>query len=282
MRPLTGVKKAAAKPPFGAGGPRAGVQAPHGESRSSRSSPEVMGSKGVALPRAPVAVPSFLAVGSARVGLAVASVEVQGREHASGPAILAALGVSRGSPILAVDPASAKQRLEQVPWIRSASIYRHLPDTLFVHIVEQMPLAFWQRQGQLTLIDQDGRPIATNDLGAFSNLPVLVGDDVPQTAAKLLALLATEPELATHVASAVRVGERRGPSISIWASMPRLPEENPVEAWHRLAEFEKRDRILERDVTMVDLRLSDRVFLHVSPDPAKSPDKRTTKSGRPA
>jgi cell division protein FtsQ len=209
-------------------------------------------------------------------------VEVQGREHASGPAILAALDVSRGSPILAVDPASAKQRLEQVPWIRSASIYRHLPDTLFVHIVEQMPLAFWQRQGQLTLIDQDGHPIATNDLGAFSNLPVLVGDDVPQTAAKLLALLATEPELAAHVASAVRVGERRWTVHFDMGVDAALPEENPVEAWHRLAEFEKRDRILERDVTMVDLRLSDRVFLHVSPDPVKSPDKRTTKSGRPA
>jgi cell division protein FtsQ len=219
---------------------------------------------------------------SVRIGFAVTSVEVQGRERASAAAILAALNVSRGSPILAIDPASAKQRLETVPWIRSATIYRRLPDTLFVRIVEQQPLAFWQRQGQLTLIDQEGRPIGTNDLGAFPNLPVLVGDDVPQTAAKLLSLLATEPELAAHVVSAVRVGDRRWTLHFDVGVDAALPEENPEQAWHRLAQFEKRDRILERDVTMVDLRLPDRVFLHFPPDSVKPTDKKAVKSGRPA
>src|SRR5262249_12976678 len=152
---------------------------------------------------------------------------------------LTALGVARGTPIFAIDPAAAKQRLEHVPWVRSASIYRRLPDTLVITMTEQAPLAFWQRGDHLVLIDRDGKPIDTPDLGNFPILPVLVGDDAPENAEPLIKILDSEPKLADQVAAAVRIGARRwniqfknGVSVA-------LPEQDADGAWHRLAAIER-------------------------------------------
>jgi cell division protein FtsQ len=218
---------------------------------------------------------------SADAGFRVRAVEVEGRERATAGSILAALGVARGTPIFAVDPAAAKLRLERVPWVKTASVYRRLPDTLLVAMTEQEPLAFWQRGAGLTLIDRDGKPIAERKLGDFARLPVLVGDDAPANAGAVIKMLDSEPKLAEQVAAAVRIGARRwnvefknGVSVA-------LPEEDATGAWHRLAAIEKNHRILERRVLLVDLRLPDRVYLRLPPELMPKPPKVSRGKGDP-
>lgn len=208
---------------------------------------------------------------SADAGFQVRAVEVEGRERASAEAILSAIGVARGTPIFAIDPAAAKARLEHVPWVRSASVYRRLPDTLFIVMTEQEPLAFWQRGAALTLIDRDGKPIAERNLGEYSRLPVLVGDDAPANAEAVIKLLDSEPKLAEQVAAAVRVGGRRWNVEFKNGVAVALPEDDATGAWHRLAAIEKNHRVLERRVLLVDLRLPDRVYLRLPPDLAPKP-----------
>ncbi|MCC7049066.1 MAG: FtsQ-type POTRA domain-containing protein, partial [Alphaproteobacteria bacterium] len=52
------------------------------------------------------------------VGLVVDDVIVEGRVETRTRDVLAALQVERGMPVLAVDPRAAKERLEQIPWVR--------------------------------------------------------------------------------------------------------------------------------------------------------------------
>jgi len=69
---------------------------------------------------------------------------------------------AQNSPVSEVDiavDALLKARLEAMPWVREAEIERLLPDTIFVRLDERQPLAFWQRQGKLVLIDRDGYEI---------------------------------------------------------------------------------------------------------------------------
>jgi len=223
-------------------------------------------------PTLPALKERLLAI-SAGMGLSVNAVEVEGRDRARARDVLGALGVRRGMPILALDPAAAKSRLEEVPWVRSASVYRRLPDTIYIELREQKPLAFWQRGRSLVLIDHDGRPIAEHNLGAYARLPVLVGDDAPANAAAVIGIMTSEPALAAEVAAAVRIGGRRwniqlknGVSVA-------LPEQDAAGAWHRLATIEKSHRVLERRVELVDLRLPDRVYLRLPPDLAPKPPK---------
>jgi len=218
---------------------------------------------------------------SAGLGLAVANVEVEGRQRASREVILSALEVERGMPILSFDPAEAKRRLERVPWVRSASVERRLPDTIRIRIAEREPLALWQRQGKLVLIDREGVVVTGEQIERFGNLIVLVGPDAPKAGAALLAMLAGEADLVSRVAAAVRVGGRRW-NLRLDSGIDiALPEEDASNAWHRLAELERSEGILERDIQMVDLRLPDRLVVRATPtEQPKSPGKKARQPGK--
>jgi len=205
---------------------------------------------------------------TAQAGLTVSDVAVRGRSRTSGDAILAALGAARGTPMLEVNPSAAKVRLEALPWIRAASVERLLPGTIYVQVAERQPLALWQRKGKLELIDREGGVVPVPSLDDFADLLILVGDDAPKAAPALLDMLASEPALRPHVSAAVRVGGRRWNLKLDNGIDVALPEDNVGAAWHQLAQLDRTDGLLRRDILKVDLRLPDRLVLQV-PEAAK-------------
>jgi len=229
--------------------------------------------------RAMTAVEQRVLAWTAGCGLAVADIEVEGRHRVSREAVLEALGVAGGTPILAVDVAEAKRRLETIAWVRSAAVERRLPDMLYVRLVERQPLALWQRQGKLVLVDREGVVIPGERPESFADLVILVGNDAPANGATLIDMFQSEKELASHVAAAVRVGGRRWNLRFDSGIDVALPEEDPAGAWRRLAALEQSDGILERDVEMIDLRLPDRLVLR-TPEPPKPAGKKPRQPGK--
>jgi cell division protein FtsQ len=216
------------------------------------------------------------------LGLVVDNIEVEGRTTTDIATILAALGAHAGTPILAVSPTRAKEQLEALPWVRSASIERRLPGTLHVRLVERKPLAVWQHDGKQELIDRDGTVIPVTDLSRFAKLPTVVGgDDARHGAASLVELLASEADLAARVTAIVLVGDRRWNVRIDNAIDVLLPEDDAAGAWSKLARLERTSQVLQRDVQTVDLRLPDRLVMRVS-DPAKDPSltKKTHPGGK--
>jgi cell division protein FtsQ len=218
--------------------------------------------------------------GTALLGLTVADIRVEGRETTDRETILAALDARLGSPILAVSPSRAKQRLESLPWVRSAVIERRLPDTLEVRLVERKPLALWQHGGKVELIDREGAVIPVPRLDGFARMPLVVGEGAASHAAELLDMLASEPDLAARITAAVRVGDRRWNLRIDNAIDVLLPADETAGAWAQLARLERSSAILKRDVQTVDVRLPDRLVLRVSPEaPKEAP---AAKKGRPS
>ncbi len=207
---------------------------------------------------------------SAAVHLTVQSVEVVGRQRADRDAILQALRVRRGTPILSVDLDAAKTRLEALPWVRSAAVERLLPEGILVRLVEHRPLAIWQHQHRFDVIDQAGAIIPHARVEDFPNLPQLVGKDAPDAASDLISMLASEPDLARHVTAATRMGGRRWNLELDNGIEVALPEDEAEAAWHRLAALDRTDRLLERDITRIDMRLADRLVLRLPAATAKS------------
>jgi len=206
---------------------------------------------------------------SAEMGMTVRTVLLQGREETSRNSILAALGVARGQPLLAFDPAAAKERLERLDWVREAAVERRFPGTIAVRIVERRPLALWQRDGKLALVDDTGTVIEQDNIARFASLPIIVGDDAPHHAAALLAMLASEPRLKAHVRAAVWVADRRWNLHLDNGIDVRLPEERPEAAWARLADLDRSTGLLQRDLIAIDLRMNDRLILQLSPAAAR-------------
>jgi cell division protein FtsQ len=206
---------------------------------------------------------------SGQAGLAVRDVYVEGRRRTPQHVLRTRLDIEIGMPILAVDPAATRQRLEELGWIERASVARMLPDAIQIRLLERQPLALWQRDGRFEVIDRGGVVIEdalSHHPEQYEHLRVLVGDDAPQAAAGLFALLSTEPALSNRVVAATRVGERRWTlhldnQIEVW-----LPERDVLGAWRLLAQKVRDDALLERAITLIDLRfLPDRLRLRLDP-----------------
>ena len=207
---------------------------------------------------------------SAEFGMTVKNIEVSGREKTDTNALLAAIGQKPGTPIITFDVEAARERVEELSWVRSAKVERQLPDTLIVAIVERKPLALWQTEGRdHVLIDGDGEQLQNYELGDYLDLPVLVGDDAPKAAAEMLTTLQTIPHLYDQITGAQRIGHRRWNIQLANGMFIRLPEENMELAWRRLEMLDREHGILDRDVLIVDLRLPDRTFVRLTPGAAE-------------
>lgn len=199
-------------------------------------------------------------------GLTVQQVTVVGREVVRAKDVLAALGVERGQSILSVDVEAARERLAALSWVQAAAVARRMPDTIHVRLVERRPMALWQIDKRILLVDQNGIAIDgdTKGLANYAQLPQIVGPDAPAAAAELLELYARTPALAKRVQAAIRVGKRRWNLRFDNGVTVAMPELGLSEAWDRLAELEDSYRILARDVVVVDLRQPDRLIVRLS------------------
>jgi cell division protein FtsQ len=211
---------------------------------------------------------------SGAVGLAVADVQVEGRQMTAKETVLRAIGAQRGTPLLAVNPAAVRAELEAIPWVRSASVERLFPDTIYVRIAEREPLALWQYKGKLSLIDRDGVAITSERLERWAGLPLVVGEDAPAHAAEIIAILATEPTLARRVNAATWIGGRRWNLRMDNGVDVQLPEKGADLAWAQLAKLERTNSLLDRNVEIVDLRLPDRLVVRTVPEPVRETPKK--------
>ena len=202
-------------------------------------------------------------------GLAVREVLVRGRQITARDDLIAALDIHSGMPILAIEIEEARQRVESLGWIKSATIARRLPDTIYVQIEERTALALWQHKGRVALIDRDGAIIQRHKLDGFAALPLVVGGDAPENATPLLDLLRTYPAVAGQVEAAVRVSGRRWNLRLRNGIDVRLPADDVATALDRLAEYQREHALFERDVIAVDLRVPDRLIVRVSGEAAE-------------
>lgn len=198
---------------------------------------------------------------TADAGFVVEDVFVVGRLDTPRDDLSEAVGVERGDPILGVNLEDVRERILALPWVRDAAVERQLPHTVLVQISERRAIAIWQNRGQFAVIDEHGDVLSSGDVSPYAHLPVVVGDDAPRHAAELLAMLASEPELDKRVKAAVRVGGRRW-NVKLASDIEvRLPEQDSLAAWHRLAEYQRVHQLLDKKVTSIDLRLPDRLVV---------------------
>lgn len=210
---------------------------------------------------------------TADLGLRVSDVVVEGRNETSAHAILAAVGVKRGAPLLALDLAAARARLEALPWVRTASVERRWPHLVFVRIEERIPFALWQAGRQIRLIDRESKVIEGADIHRFSKLPLVVGEGANKQVAAYLDMLSNVPSLERRIEAGIWVGNRRWNIHFANGVEVRLPETDPEEALQRLADLDEKQRLLSRDIVMIDLRLPDRLIVRLSPEAAQRQGK---------
>jgi cell division protein FtsQ len=191
-------------------------------------------------------------------GLGLQQVTLTGQHFAADTDIYAALELDRFRTLLSFDAAAAKDRLEQLPWVESATIEREAPDGINVAIVERVPFAVWHVDNGSWLIDRAGRKLEAVAADAMPELPRVAGAGAGPEAAQLSALLARYPAIAGRVELAERVGERRWRLHMAGGGSVELPAEGEAAALVRLT------RLVESglgNAKRVDLRVSTRTLI---------------------
>ncbi len=206
----------------------------------------------------------------ARHGFSVQEIILHGRHRSTSDEIRRVVGLNRGSPIFAVHPQKIKKRIEHLPWVDTASVHLYLPNKVEIIIKERTPVALWQRNGKLSLIDTTGRVIPGAKIDKFGNLPILLGEEAPRRAALLFDLLSAAGPLSSGVIGANWVGKRRWNLRLTNGLIIKLPEYSPDRALRRLSRLDKRFRLLERDIKTIDLRLPDRMIIKLGTQRALS------------
>ena len=219
---------------------------------------------------------SFLAQQAAiTADLRLNEIFVRGRARTPQKALLDILNAERGMPLTAIDIGKAREEIQRLPWVKTVEIERRLPHFLLVNLTERAPIAVWQNKGVYKPIDSDGQIIETT-VRKLSGLPLIVGEEAPEKTPELLSFLAQEPDLMRRVKAGVRIGNRRwnvilddlDDGITV-----RLPESDPASEWGRLARLDKTQRLLDRDISMIDLRQPDKLIVHVK-EPKKNKPRR--------
>ena len=201
---------------------------------------------------------------SRRAGFAVTDIAVEGRKQTEKADLAAALGTTTGAPILSFKPEEALAKIEKLPWTDEVVVVRKLPNTIYVKLTEREPLARWQREGKVVIIDRDGKELPGAVPEKFPNLPLVIGEDAPPETAELLSALKDFPTVKNIMEAAVRVSDRRWNLHLQPKLLVKLPEHNIGGALQRLSQLIREQRILERNIAAVDLRLPDRMFLEKS------------------
>ena len=200
---------------------------------------------------------------SEAAGLVVREVIVEGRLKTRKSTLLKALNVSEGDNILAINMTEMRDRINELPWVKYARIERHLPNKISLTLVERTPMARWQTNRILKLIDDHGDVIPRVDLARFSNLPIIIGKNAPKIAGQILKTLSNEPHLFRRVKSLTLVSDRRWDVRLDNQINVHLPEKNPGRAWTHLATLEQGHNIFGDQVQGIDMRLENQLIIKI-------------------
>ncbi len=196
-------------------------------------------------------------------GYAARDIAIAGLEHQTANAVLSVIGVRPDSPLVFFDATRAKRILENVDWVEQASVRRLHPNRLEIEVVERKPYAVWQRGGAHYVIDRTGVALSTLSASDHGDLMIVTGEGANEGVFELVNHLEDYQRLHSQVKAAARVGQRRWTLYLHSGVKVALPEHGIAPALAKLDALQRQYGVLEKAVTLIDLRLQDRVAIRL-------------------
>lgn len=197
----------------------------------------------------------------AKLGFTLKEVIIEGQQYTSIKDIVDSLQADKGVPIFAISITELKSKLEENIWVKAAFVERQLPSTIYIAITERKPIAIWQFQQKLYLIDCDGNRIANYEGSQFEGLMHVIGQDANTYAQSLIDELNKYPNLASKVKSAVRYGQRRWNLNFQEGLTVKMPENDFANAYDYLNSLDENHKLFNQNYKFLDLRDSNKYYL---------------------
>lgn len=190
-------------------------------------------------------------------GFTVAEISIRGNAHTDAGAIFGALGFAPGDAMFGIDPAAARKRLLEFPWVADAEVRRRYPNTVAVVVVEKLPYALWKGPAGVAVIERSGEVITTEGIENFTHLPLLFGEGAPQAGVEIVEAVRLHRAVSARLRAAEHVSGRRWNLHLDGGVVVKLPELGMSGQVGELERLIVEKGILERDIEMIDLRFAD-------------------------
>jgi cell division protein FtsQ len=201
-------------------------------------------------------------------GFRITTIALAGQQQITREELLTIAGVTGRTSLLFLDASDARARLKANPWIAEATVLKLYPGRLHVSITERAAFALWQKDGRVSVISNDGTVLETFVAKRHADLPLVVGAGADSKAREFLSLIDRYPEVRNQVLASILVADRRW-NLKLKSGIDvRLPETDVERAFETLIKLDREKSLLSRDITIVDLRLPDRVTVRLSDDAA--------------
>ena len=190
----------------------------------------------------------------ADAGFAIGEISITGQTLTGEQAIFDALGIEPHTSTVSFDVEAARQRIAELPAIETVSVRKTYPGDVIVTVTEKEAVARWRVDGITFLVDGAGEQIG-EARGAYTELPLVVGDGANDDAMVMIRALDQHPQLKDGLIALSRIADRRWDMIYDTGLRIQLPELGVARALRNLEFYQAQYQLLDRDLTVIDLRV---------------------------
>ncbi len=193
-------------------------------------------------------------------------VSIDGASPPLAQAIRQSLGLSLPISSFDLNLPALRGKVEALDAVANADLEVGAGGVLQVTIVQRKGAIVWRSGDGVEMLDATGHRVAgLVDRDARADLPLIAGAGADAAVPQALALLKAAGSLRPRIRGLVRVGERRWNVVLDRDQVIKLPETRPIEALERVLALDHAQKLLERDITVVDMRNEARPTVRLTP-----------------
>jgi len=191
------------------------------------------------------------------IGFSIAHINISGASRKTQKLIHENIGITKGDSIFKASVQEIFSNISKITWVKSVVIQKILPNSINIKIEERIPVAIFQNDLGLILIDEDGffiEKIKTRVTG----LPIISGEKANINVKYILGLISKYKDLQDNLESLSYIRERRWNIVvsGVKILLPEIEVENALEI---LSIILKTGKINKTTVKQIDLRMPQNV-----------------------
>jgi cell division protein FtsQ len=156
-------------------------------------------------------------------------------------------------------------QIRDLPAVGDARLRVRSGGILQVDVTERVPAVLWRRADGLAVLDEAGMVMGSADTREdHATLPLIAGVGAERHVTEALDLVRAAGPLGGRMRGLVRMGERRWDVVLDRDQRILLPEDAPVQALERVIALNQVHNMLERDLAVVDMRLTARPTIRMN------------------
>ena len=191
----------------------------------------------------------------AQLGFAISEISITGQDLTNESDVVKALEINEASSTITFNSNEARGRLLQLPSIKSATIRKIYPSQIVINIIEKKSVARWRVAGKTYIIDAKGDRIASAVDGVDDGLMLVIGVGAEKNANVIVQTIKEYSSINEGLVALSKIADRRWDLLYNNGLRVQLPEFGVAKALNKLVEYQKEYSLLDRDLSLIDLRV---------------------------